>query len=147
MCVLFPARLVETALTICDHSGRSCRRIQDQPKPRAHCHRSGTLFGTYPATGSFSRSALNSKAGLLTPALGAVKLLVILVVLYGPSLAFYRIPSTGLSAVIIHTVANLVASPRQVYHYWRISPLELLIWFAAALVTIFPTIEDGTLQS
>lgn len=78
-----------------------------------------------------------------TPASGIVKSLVVLVALYGLTPAFYWIPSAGLSAVIIHAVADLVATPRQVYHYWRVSPLEFLIWVAAVLVTVFSTIEDG----
>lgn len=78
-----------------------------------------------------------------TPASGIIKSLVVLVALYGLTPAFYWIPNAGLSAIIIHAVADLVASPRQVYHYWRVSPLEFIIWFAAVLVTVFSTIEDG----
>ncbi|PCH38368.1 sulfate permease [Wolfiporia cocos MD-104 SS10] len=103
----------------------------------------GTLFGAYPATGSFSRSALSSKSGVRTPAAGLVSSVVVLVALYGLTPAFYWIPSAALSAVIIHAVADLVASPRQVYSYWRVSPIEFVIWFAAVLVTVFSTIEDG----
>lgn len=61
--------------------------------------------------------------------------------------AFFWIPTAGLSAVIIHAVADLVASPRQVYGYWRVSPLEFVIWFAAVIVTVFSTIEDGIYTS
>lgn len=103
----------------------------------------GTLFGAYPATGSFSRSALSSKSGVRTPAAGIISSMICLVALYGLTPAFYYIPSAGLSAVIIHAVADLVASPRQVYSYWRVSPVEFVIWFAAVLVTVFSTIEDG----
>ncbi|KAH9934918.1 sulfate permease [Fomitopsis serialis] len=103
----------------------------------------GTLFGAYPATGSFSRSALSSKSGVRTPAAGILSSMVVLVALYGLTPAFYWIPNAGLSAVIIHAVADLVASPRQVYHYWRVSPLEFIIWAASVLVTVFSTIEDG----
>lgn len=103
----------------------------------------GTVFGAYPATGSFSRSALKSKSGVRTPAAGILSSIVVIVALYGLTPAFYWIPSAGLSAVIIHAVADLVASPRQVYSYWRVSPIEFVIWFASVLVTVFATIEDG----
>ncbi|CCM02867.1 uncharacterized protein FIBRA_04979 [Fibroporia radiculosa] len=103
----------------------------------------GTLFGAYPATGSFSRSALSSKSGVRTPAAGLLSSVIVLVALYGLTPAFYWIPSAGLSAVIIHAVADLVASPRQVYSYWCVSPIEFVIWSAAVLVTVFSTIEDG----
>ena len=107
----------------------------------------GTVFGAYPATGSFSRSALKSKSGVRTPAAGILTAIVVIVALYGLTPAFYYIPNSGLSAVVIHAVADLVASPRQVYGFWRVSPLEFIIWAAAVLVTIFSTIENGIYTS
>ncbi|KAF7789562.1 hypothetical protein EIP86_000508 [Pleurotus ostreatoroseus] len=107
----------------------------------------GTVFGAYPATGSFSRSALKSKSGVRTPAAGILTAIVVIVALYGLTPAFFWIPSAGLSAIIIHAVADLVAKPKQVYSYWRVSPLEFIIWAAAVLVTVFTTIEDGIYTS
>ncbi|KAI0781182.1 sulfate permease [Trametes elegans] len=107
----------------------------------------GTVFGAYPATGSFSRSALKSKSGVRTPAAGILTSIVVIVALYGLTPAFFWIPSAGLSAVVIHAVADLVASPRQVYSFWRVSPLEFVIWAAAVLVTVFSTIENGIYTS
>ena len=107
----------------------------------------GTVFGAYPATGSFSRSALASKSGVRSPASGLFSALVAIVALYGLTPAFYWIPNAALSAVIIHAVADLVASPRQVYSFWRVSPVEFVIWLAGLLVTIFATIEDGIYTS
>ncbi|KAH9951374.1 sulfate permease [Amylocystis lapponica] len=103
----------------------------------------GTVFGAYPATGSFSRSALKSKSGVRTPAAGILSSIIVVVALYGLTPAFFWIPTAALSAVIIHAVADLVASPQQVYSYWRVSPLEFIIWFASVLVTVFSTIENG----
>jgi sodium-independent sulfate anion transporter 11 len=74
----------------------------------------GACFGAYPATGSFSRSALKSKSGVRTPAAGIITAIVVIVALYGLTPAFYWIPNAGLCAVIIHAVADLVASPSQV---------------------------------
>ncbi|KAH9853989.1 sulfate permease [Lenzites betulinus] len=107
----------------------------------------GTVFGAYPATGSFSRSALKSKSGVRTPAAGILTAIVVIVALYGLTPAFFWIPSAGLSAVVIHAVADLVASPHQVYAFWRVSPLEFVIWLAAVLVTVFTTIENGIYTS
>ncbi|KAF5358352.1 hypothetical protein D9756_001890 [Leucocoprinus leucothites] len=107
----------------------------------------GSCFGAYPATGSFSRSALKSKSGVRTPLAGIITAIVVIVALYGLTDAFYWIPNAGLSAVIIHAVADLVASPEQVFKYWRVSPLEFFIWLAAVLVTIFSSIENGIYTS
>ncbi|KAF9533410.1 sulfate permease [Crepidotus variabilis] len=107
----------------------------------------GSCFGAYPATGSFSRSALKSKSGVRTPLAGVITAIVVIVALYGLTPAFFWIPSAGLSAIIIHAVADLVASPRQVYSFYRVSPLEFIIWWAAVLVTVFSSIENGIYTS
>lgn len=107
----------------------------------------GSCFGSYAATGSFSRTALKSKCGVRTPLAGVITGIVVLVALYGLTEAFYWIPNAGLSAVIIHAVADLVASPSHVYSFWRVSPLEFFIWLAAVLVTIFTNIENGIYTS
>ncbi|KAF9066889.1 sulfate transporter family-domain-containing protein [Rhodocollybia butyracea] len=107
----------------------------------------GSCFGAYPATGSFSRSALKHKSGVRTPAAGILSAIIVVVALYGLTSAFFWIPNAGLSAIIIHAVADLVASPRQVFSYWRVSPLEFLIWATGVLVTIFSTIEIGVYVS
>lgn len=103
----------------------------------------GSVFNAYPATGSFSRSALKSKCGVRTPIAGIFTGIVVIVALYGLTPAFFWIPTAGLSAIIIHAVADLVTKPKQVYAFWRISPLEFIIWFATVLVTVFATIEIG----
>ncbi|CAE6423980.1 unnamed protein product [Rhizoctonia solani] len=107
----------------------------------------GTLFSAYPATGSFSRSALKSKSGVRTPAAGWITGITVIVALYGLTDCFYWIPNAGLSAIIIHAVADLVASPAQAFMFWRVAPLEYVIWLAAVLVTIFSSIENGIYTS
>jgi sodium-independent sulfate anion transporter 11 len=107
----------------------------------------GSCFAAYPATGSFSRSALKSKSGVRTPLAGVVTAIIVITALYGLTAAFFWIPTAGLSAIIIHAVADLVASPSQVYSYWRVSPLEFFIWAAAVLITVFSSIENGIYTS
>ncbi|KXN82526.1 putative sulfate permease C3H7.02 [Leucoagaricus sp. SymC.cos] len=103
----------------------------------------GSCFGAYPATGSFASSALNCKSGVRTPMGGVVTSIVVIVSLYGLTEAFFWIPQAGLSAIIIHAVADLVASPHEVYLFWRISPFEFFIWFTAVILTVFVNIETG----
>ncbi|KAL8286568.1 hypothetical protein RQP46_004585 [Phenoliferia psychrophenolica] len=107
----------------------------------------GTFFNAYPATGSFSRSAIKAKAGVRTPLAGWVTGVVVVIALYALTGAFYWIPNAGLSAVIIHAVFDLIASPKQVYSFWKVSPLEAIIWFAAVIVTVFSSIENGIYTS
>jgi sodium-independent sulfate anion transporter 11 len=103
----------------------------------------GTLFAAYPSTGSFSRSALKSKSGVRTPAAGIPTGIVVIVALYAVAPAFFWIPNATLSALIIHAVADLVASPKQSFGFWRVSPLEYLIFVGAVLWSLFYSIESG----
>src|SRR5579859_5632460 len=58
----------------------------------------GTFFQAYPATGSFSRSAIKSKSGVRTPLAGIVTGIVVILALYALTSAFYWIPLAGLAA-------------------------------------------------
>lgn len=103
----------------------------------------GPFLGAYPATGSFSRTAIKAKSGVRTPFAGVITAIVVLLALYALTAVFWYIPQASLAAVIIHAVLDVVSPPNIVYQFWRISPLEVIIFFAGVLVTIFDTIEDG----
>ncbi|KAG9382168.1 sulfate permease [Pyrenophora tritici-repentis] len=103
----------------------------------------GPFLGAYPATGSFSRTAIKSKAGVRTPFAGVITAAVVLLAIYALPAMFWYIPNATLSAVIIHAVLDLITPPNTVYQFWRISPLEVFIFFAGVLVTVFSSIENG----
>lgn len=101
------------------------------------------FLGGYPATGSFSRTAIKAKAGVRTPLAGLITAVVVLLAIYALPAVFYYIPSAALSGVIIHAVGDLITPPNTVYQFWRISPLEVIVFFAGVIVTVFTTIEIG----
>lgn len=103
----------------------------------------GPFLGGYPATGSFSRTAIKSKAGVRTPFAGVITAVVVLLAIYALPPVFFYIPNAGLAAIIIHAVGDLITPPNVVYQFWRTSPLEVPIFFAGVLVIIFTTIEYG----
>jgi len=103
----------------------------------------GPFLGGYPATGSFSRTAIKSKAGVRTPFAGVITAVVVLLAIYALPAVFFYIPNAALSAVIIHAVGDLITPPNTVYQFWRVSPLEVIIFFAGVIVTVFSTIEIG----
>lgn len=103
----------------------------------------GPFLGAYPATGSFSRTAIKSKAGVRTPFAGVITALVVLLAIYALPSVFFYIPNAALSAVIIHAVGDLITPPNTVYQFWRVSPLEVIIFFAGVFVTVFSSIENG----
>ncbi|GAA5823562.1 hypothetical protein JCM11251_000681 [Rhodosporidiobolus azoricus] len=102
-----------------------------------------SFFGAYPSTGSFSRSAIKSKAGVRTPLAGWITGIVVVIALYALTGAFYWIPNAGLAAVIIDAVAPLVSHPRATYGFFQVAPLEGVIFLAAVIITIFTSIEIG----
>ncbi|PHH67436.1 hypothetical protein CDD81_48 [Ophiocordyceps australis] len=103
----------------------------------------GPFLGGYPATGSFSRTAIKSKAGVRTPFAGVITAVVVLLALYALTSVFFYIPNAALAAVIIHAVCDVITPPRVVVQFWRVSPLEVPIFLAGVLVTVFDTIENG----
>lgn len=103
----------------------------------------GPFLGAYPATGSFSRTAIKSKAGVRTPLAGIFTAIIVLLALYALTAVFFYIPSASLAAIIIHAVGDLITPPNVVFQFWETSPLEVVIFFAGVLVTVFTNIENG----
>ncbi|KAL1838276.1 hypothetical protein VTJ49DRAFT_2847 [Mycothermus thermophilus] len=103
----------------------------------------GPFLGGYAATGSFSRTAIKSKAGVRTPFAGVITGLVVLLAIYALPAMFYYIPNASLAAVIIHAVGDLITPPNTVYQFWLVSPIEVVIFFVGVIVTVFSTIENG----
>ncbi|PNY24994.1 Sulfate permease 2 [Tolypocladium capitatum] len=103
----------------------------------------GPFLGAYPVTGSFSRTAIKSKAGVRTPFAGVITAVVVLLALYALTAVFYYIPNAALSAVIIHAVGDVITPPKVIFQFWRVSPLEVPIFLAGVLVTVFSSIENG----
>ncbi|KAL6886682.1 sulfate permease [Trichoderma longibrachiatum] len=103
----------------------------------------GTFFGAYSSTGSFSRTAIQSKAGVRTPASGLISAIVVLLAAYFLTAVFFYIPNAVLAAVIIHAVGDLITPPSTIRQFWRVSPLEVFIFFIGVFLSIFSQIEDG----
>lgn len=103
----------------------------------------GPFLGGYPATGSFSRTAIKSKAGVRTPLAGVITAVVVLLAIYALPVVFFYIPNAALSAVIIHAVGDLITPPNTAYQFWKISPPEFIIFLTGVLVTVFTNIETG----
>lgn len=103
----------------------------------------GPFLGAYPATGSFSRTAIKSKAGVRTPLAGVITAIVVLLAIYALPAVFFYIPKASLAGVIVHAVGDLVTPPNTVYQFWRVSPFDAIIFFIGVIVIIFSSIEDG----
>lgn len=103
----------------------------------------GTFFNAYPATGSFSRSALKAKCGVRTPLSGLFSGCCVLLAIYCLTGAFYYIPSATLSAVIIHAVSDLLASYKTTWNFWKMNPPDCVAFIVTVFITVFSSIENG----
>lgn len=103
----------------------------------------GQFFAAYPATGSFSRSALKSKCGVRTPLAGVYTGVCVLVAIYGLTGTFYWIPNATLSAIIIHAVSDLMASYKVTVKFWKSSPVECVIFLVDVILAVFISLEAG----
>lgn len=103
----------------------------------------GPFLGAYPATGSFSRTAIKSKAGVRTPLAGIFTAVIVLLALYALTSVFFYIPSAALAGIIIHAVGDLITPPNVVYRFWNVSPLDVVVFFGGVLITMFTDIETG----
>lgn len=101
------------------------------------------FFGGYPSTGSFSRTAIQSKAGARSPLAGVVTGGVVLFAVYFMTSVFFYIPNAVLSAVIIHAVIDLLASKTVMHHFWVTSRLEAGVFALGVVLSIFRGIEEA----
>nr|XP_005585257.1 PREDICTED: sodium-independent sulfate anion transporter isoform X1 [Macaca fascicularis]XP_015294414.1 PREDICTED: sodium-independent sulfate anion transporter isoform X1 [Macaca fascicularis] len=85
----------------------------------------GSFVSSYPVTGSFGRTAVNSQSGVCTPAGGLVTGVLVLLSLDYLTSLFYYIPKSALAAIIIMAVAPLFDT--KIFRtLWRIKRLDLL---------------------
>uniref|UniRef100_A0A1D1Y0I0 Putative sulfate permease C3H7.02 n=1 Tax=Anthurium amnicola TaxID=1678845 RepID=A0A1D1Y0I0_9ARAE len=106
----------------------------------------GSFFHAYPATGSFSRTAIKSKSGVRTPLAGVFSGVLVIIALYSTA-AFYYIPDAVLAAVIIHAVLDLISGPQYVKQLWKISFWDFMVFTVGVIVTFFTTVENGIYAS
>jgi SulP family sulfate permease len=104
----------------------------------------GSLFQTYPATGGFSRTAVNDHAHAKTPLAAIFSALVVLITLLFLTPYFYFLPKAILGAVIVVAVFGLLdfSMPG---HLLKYSKRDLLILNATLIITATIGIKEGIL--
>ena len=106
----------------------------------------GSFTGSYPISGSFSRSALNDEVGATSPVSVLVVGGLVGVILKVASSVpiFYYLPQNALSAIVIVALTNLM----DVSHFrWllRNDRKDAGLWLTAFLAVLFQGIEIGIL--
>ena len=100
------------------------------------------LFGGYPVTGGFSRSAVNDRAGAksnLAAVITAVAVVATLLLLTG---LFYYMPQAVLAAIIMTAIVGLI-DVEAVKHLWQVKRDGLVILVITFASTLIIGIEEG----
>ena len=98
----------------------------------------GSFFQSYPASGSFSRSAVNFNAGAKTGFSSVVTAIIVVITLLFLTPLLYHLPKATLAAVVIMAVFGLI-NFKSVKHIWVANKHDGV----AAMVTFVATIGSA----
>jgi SulP family sulfate permease len=104
----------------------------------------GSLFGGYPITGGFSRTAVNAQAGARTPLAGVITAAVIALTLLFLTPLFYYMPKAVLAAIIMTAVFGLfdAKEPRRL---WKVKRQDFYLLAFTFAMTLSVGIQYGIL--
>ncbi|KAJ3073165.1 hypothetical protein HDU98_002137 [Podochytrium sp. JEL0797] len=101
----------------------------------------GSFVGAYPATGSFSRSAIQSSSGSRTPLAAFVTGIIVIISLFTITPALYYIPNASLAAIVCAAISELLANFKILKSLYRVELLDFVGFWIALVVTFFASIE------
>jgi SulP family sulfate permease len=101
----------------------------------------GAFFKSYPTTGGFSRTAINEKAGAVSPMASLISAALIVLTLLFLTPLFYHLPKAVLAAIVIVAVSGLVDLKLPIV-LWKNHKVEAGLLF----VTFFVTATVGMTQ-
>eukprot|EP00252_Welwitschia_mirabilis_P000436 TRINITY_DN10433_c0_g1_i4.p1 TRINITY_DN10433_c0_g1~~TRINITY_DN10433_c0_g1_i4.p1 ORF type:complete len:685 (-),score=92.67 TRINITY_DN10433_c0_g1_i4:92-2146(-) len=104
----------------------------------------GSFFSAYPATGSFSRSAVNHESGAKTGLSGFIMGVVIICALQFLTPIFKDIPQCTLAAIVVSAVMGLIDYEEALF-LWHVDKRDFLQWAATSVTTLFLGIEVGVI--
>ena len=104
----------------------------------------GSLFQSYPATGGFSRTAVNNQAGAKTGMAALITALIVAFVLMFFTHWFYYLPKAVLASIIVVAVVNLIDFKFAVLLYKKRKD-EFAVLVITFITTLFLGISEGIL--
>ncbi|KAL8218191.1 hypothetical protein R6Q57_021564 [Mikania cordata] len=104
----------------------------------------GSFFSAYPATGSFSRSAVNHESGAKTGLSGIIMGIIICSALLFMTPLFEYIPQCALAAIVVCAVIGLVDYEEALF-LWQVDKKDFFLWTVTFATTLFFGIEIGVL--
>lgn len=100
------------------------------------------LFGGYPITGGFSRTAVNATAGAKTPLASIITAGIVLATIAFLTPLLTSLPNAALGAIIIMAVIGLV-DIKEMRHIAKVKPSDLISLGVAFVATLVLGIELG----
>lgn len=104
----------------------------------------GSFFQSYPTTGSFARSALNTEAGARTGISSIISAILVALILLFFTSAVYHLPNAVLAAIIVIAVRNLV-DIKEAKYLWKNDKSDFIIFIITFLLTLTVGIQQGVL--
>ncbi|KAL6070889.1 Solute carrier 26 family protein [Balamuthia mandrillaris] len=104
----------------------------------------GAFFSCYPATGSFSRTAVNARVGAKSAMSNLIGAIIVLFAMLFLTPLLYYLPNTILAAIIINATATLLNFNEARFIY-KTKKLDFLVLLVAFLGTLFLGIKYGIL--
>jgi SulP family sulfate permease len=106
----------------------------------------GSLFQSYPTSGSFSRTAVNLNAGAVTGFSSVVTALFVVITLLWFTPLLYHLPQATLAAVIMLAVVGLIHIKAMI-RAWKAHPHDgIVAWTTFFLTLVFaPHLDKGIL--
>ncbi|MBT8401058.1 MAG: solute carrier family 26 protein [Rhodothermia bacterium] len=102
----------------------------------------GAFFRSFPTTGGFSRTAVNSQAGARSTLASIFSAAVILLTLLFLTPLFYYMPTAVLAAIIMVAVAGLV-DLKEARFLWRVDRRDFALMMLTFAATLVLGIEEG----
>ncbi len=104
----------------------------------------GSLFSSYPVSGSFSRSAVNIQSGAITGFSSAFTAFVVLLTLLFLTPLLYYLPQSVLASIIILAVIGLL-NVKGFIHAWKAQKYDGIISITTFVLTLYfaPELDVG----
>ena len=102
----------------------------------------GAFFKSYPTTGGFSRTAINEKAGAVSPMASLISAALIALTLLFLTPLFYHLPKAVLAAIVLVAVSGLVDLKLPIV-LWKNHKVEAVLLLVTFLVTATMGMTQG----
>ncbi|UZO80108.1 sulfate permease [Aquimarina sp. ERC-38] len=102
----------------------------------------GAFFQAVPSSGSYSRTAINDRAGGKTQISSLITAILVVISLLFLTTYFYYIPKAVLAAIILVSVLGLI-DVKEAIHLWHIKRKEFIIMITTFIGTLIIGVELG----